>query len=198
MVRTNVCVPRGMALMALCIFCGCHATTMNSAQRVAAESPPAAAPLPQQSVPQAPEAIPMVDPYAGVPSKESAVQAPRCWSGTSAVPANSAMETIIYSAELRGRLDHQTGQRLTIEPLVVTSATLPVPGCKAKLSVEAKKVDGVSDWKDVGEVQVVTRVEFGMPVEVDIVDDDMAHRIARINRGPLAPGSKIRILWEWQ
>jgi len=107
------------------------------------------------------------------------------------------MEKVIYAAELRGRIDHQAGRRLTIEPLVVTSATLPVPGCKANLWVESKKKDGASDWMHVSEVQVVKRMEFGMPMEVDIVDEDIQHRIARINRGPLSPGSRIRILWEW-
>ena len=85
---------------------------------------------------------------------------------------------------------------MTIEPLVVTTSTLPEPGCLAQLWVEARQADGSTDWQHYAQIKVATALEFGVPLDVDLVDDD-GEDLENAALPVLRPGSRVRVQWEW-
>jgi len=209
MVWTNVYVQRGAALLALCFLWSCDASLMNPGQRIVTpeSSPQVALPvmpalpvaqalpvLPQAAPARAPETMPLVEPYdAGKPSEDAQVEE----SDDSSESETPGADTVVHYAEVRGRVERQAGQRLTIEPLLATSETWPVPGCMADLWVESKTAGGASDWEHFAEVKVVNRLELGMPMEVDIVDDVIEEHAVKQAHAKLSSGSRLRIQWQW-
>jgi hypothetical protein len=156
---------------------------------VAVESTPSAAASETTSTP---------DPYAtetvpiAVPLDEPLLESPPPCDESAALAPE-----IRHNAELRGTVDRQAGNRLTIEPLVVTSATFPVPGNEAHLWVESKEEADELGWRHVARVRVVTTLRFGMPMEVEMVNDKPKRSAENLALATLPLGSKVRIQWEW-
>ena len=194
MVKANVYAKRGSAFVALFFSLSCDATMRRPAQRVATiESvprTPSSVTSPEAIAESVPDTMTTQDPYEETPINKP-VDVP------DAGPPSAALVTVIHYAELRGRVDTHKGKRLTIDPLVITSATLPVPGYTADLWIEATEEDRTSDWRHFAAVKVATSLQFGMPMAVDILDDEMADNSDKPVRPTLPPGSKVRIQWEW-
>lgn len=117
------------------------------------------------------------DEYADVPTGQAAPAPPET--------------RIVHHAELRGRVEAFTGKQLTIEPLVMTSETLPVPGCMANLWVATNSESGEADWRYFSEVKVAASLHFGESMVLDILD------ASKPGRTMLSPGSRVRVQWEW-
>lgn len=197
MTRTNEGSKHGAMVMILLLFWGCDANTVRPPkQAVPVESatidPFANSVDPVVQAEKGPEAI-----VAGIEDKRAndnpanvAAVAP-----TECQPVESS--EVVHYAEMRGRIETHTGKRLTIEPLVVTSATLPVPGCMANMFIEMKNDAGQLDWRHFAEVRVASRLHFGMPMEVELVEPIHERQWVQATSETLAKGSRVRIQWVW-
>lgn len=196
MAKTNIGVVCVHILVLLLLGPACEPVTMRPAQTaqiaepaviVAEERPKAAFVV---EAPRAPHAAPDLypdEPPADVPEE--------------AVPVDEPTEapesvTVVHYAELRGRIETHAGKRLTIEPLVVTTSTLPEPGCLAQLWIEAKQPDGSTDWQHYAQIKLATALEFGVPMDVDVVDDD-GETLENAALPVLPRGSRVRVQWAW-
>lgn len=112
-------------------------------------------------------------------------------------PPASPSGEVIHLAELRGKIGKHDGNRLTIEPLVATSSTLPAAGSKAELWVESKQEDGEDDWQLFAEVEVTTTAHFGEDMNVKILAEDGDLGAEGLRLSTLALGSRVRLQWEW-
>jgi len=183
--------------MILLLFWGCDANTVRPAKEaVAVESATkdpelagAQATVPVEATPEPMVAAHEVKPSNENPSNKAEIAPTECR------PVESG--EVVHYAELRGRVETHAGKRLTIEPLVVTSATLPVPGCMANMFIEMKNDAGNLDWRHFAEVRVASRLHFGMPMEVELVDPIKERQWVQATTETLAPGSRVRIQWVW-
>jgi hypothetical protein len=196
MTRTNARTRgRGIGL-ALLLGGGCDAATIRPAREVVAveaemhqsAASSTAEVLPAVPVATASEAIVVVP--VDKPSDEEVLDS-EVEEQEECTPPQSG--EVVHYAELRGRIETQAGNRLTIEPLVVTSATLPVPGCLANMWIEAQNAEGNLDWRHFAEVKVATTLRFGMPMEVELIEPIKGHEKPEA----LPPGSRVRIQWMW-
>ncbi|HRI67967.1 MAG TPA: hypothetical protein PK156_27205 [Polyangium sp.] len=112
-------------------------------------------------------------------------------------PTLAPTPIVVHAAELRGRVELHAGKRLTIEPLVITSNTYPVPGCLAHLWIETPAEDGVADWKHFAEARVATPLLFGSPMELEILEDSAEVDEDKPTRPVLQKGVRVRVQWEW-
>lgn len=187
MTRTNVWASCVRVALALLFFVNCNAASLTPKQQAVVVEP-SAEPL-QSATEQAPEEEPSlaelrpVEPH-GPPTVEPPI-----------VPPPPPPEEV-HRAELRGRVETHEGKRLTIEPLMITSYTYPVPGSKAELFVESQQQDGTADWSHFAEVMVAARLHFGMSMELDIVEKEASNAAARALQ-KLPRGSRVRIQWAW-
>ncbi len=196
MAKTNIRVVCVNILVLLLLGTACEPVTMRPAQTaqivepavfVAEERPKAAIAI---ETPRLSHAAPDVypdEPPADVPEEALPVDGP--------TEAQESV-TVVHYAELRGRIETHAGKRLTIEPLVVTTSTLPEPGCLAQLWVEARQADGSTDWQHYAQIKVATALEFGVALDVDLVDDD-GEDLENAALPVLRPGSRVRVQWEW-
>lgn len=199
MARTNVRSKQGAMGVMVLIFWGCEATTTSIR--------PPNQPVTVESRMSEPEvvSIPTTNPVEAVPDAIVAVSEDKPSNENPTNTANTAptecapVESgeVVHYAELRGRVETHAGKRLTIEPLVVTSATLPVPGCLANMFIEMKNDDGQLDWRHFAEVRVASRMQFGMPMEVELVAPIKERQTVQATPEALAPGSRVRIQWVW-
>lgn len=203
MARTNVNTKHGLMGLILLFIWGCDATTTSIRppnQPVAVESrmsePEGAAVIPMDYDEAKPEAKPeqIVAVSEDKPANENPTNTAET-APTECEPVESG--EVVHYAELRGRVETHAGKRLTIEPLVVTSATLPVPGCLANMFIEMKNDDGQLDWRHFAEVRVASRVHFGMPMELELVESINESPNVQDTLEALAKGSRVRIQWVW-
>lgn len=203
MARTNVCSKQRAVGVILFFIWGCDATTTSIRppnQPVAVESrmsePEGAAVIPMEYVEAKPEAKPeaIVAASEDEPLNENPTNHAKT-APTECAPVESG--EVVHYAELRGRVETHAGKRLTIEPLVVTSATLPVPGCLANMFIEMPNDAGQLDWRHFAEVRVASRLHFGMPMEVELVAPIKDRPWVQATPEALAPGSRVRIQWVW-
>lgn len=175
----------GGAWLGLLFLLNCEATT-------AQQNPPAAyAEISSQSTtvpPPEPKIADSSDIYADA-EMPTAAESPPTDSVTT--------DEVVHRAELRGRVETQAGKRLTIEPLVVTSSTFPVPGCTANLWIAVTNSDGDLDWRHFADVRVANQIRFGEPVELDIIEIEKSAQTNDAATMPLPRGSRVRIQWEW-
>lgn len=197
MVGTCLRAKLGGAFLAFLCLSACEATTAPRPPQVVipeATAEPAISAAPNESTAES---------TADTTEEESdvyddaKVSADKPIAEATAPVAPPVPEVILHYAELRGRVEAQTGKRLTIEPLVVTSSTYPVPGCMANLWIEATNDRGEMDWRHIAEVRVATQLRFGMPVEVDIVENGKDVRPEKLARATVPAGSRVRIQWQW-
>lgn len=199
MARTNVCTKHGLMGLILLFIWGCDATMASIRppnQPVAVESrtsePEGAAVIPTDYVEAKPEAI--VAAPEDKPSNDNPTNTAET-APTECAPVESG--EVVHYAELRGRVETHAGKRLTIEPLVVTSATLPVPGCMANMFIEMTNDAGQLDWRHFAEVRVASRLHFGMPMEVEVIESIHESPNVQDASEALAKGSRVRIQWVW-
>lgn len=193
MARTNVWAKHGAMGLIWLLFWGCDATSIRPPNNaVAVESTTTTTPeivsaesTNQGEIVAAPE---------DTRSNENAPNTPEA-APTECTPVESG--EVVHYAELRGRVETFAGKRVTIEPLVVTSATLPVPGCLANMFIELKNDRGQLDWRHFSEVRVASRLHFGMPMEVELVEPIKETPKVQDTSEVLAKGSRVRIQWVW-
>lgn len=197
MTRTNGCAQRAGVALVLLILCHCGVASMGPKQPIVADDPSQ-----KQSTSTTEQGAtatePIVLPYPGATRDEMPIKKPSPDDAVPPPPIGSPppASTEVHLAELRGRVETHKGKRLTIEPLVITSNTFPVPGSTAVLWIESKQNNGQDDWREFAEVRVTARMHFGMPMEVDIVEKDAPSAQAQAPE-TLPRGSRVRIQWAW-
>lgn len=203
MARTNVCVAYSGVLGCVLFVFGCDVPAVTLPVPRVAAAPIVSAVVTQplivseEAMPTAPETKSVVGPNFAVLTDESRVHAgiaPEVITEPEAAPAPAALHT----AELRGRVELHMGKRLTIEPLVSTSSTYPVPGCSAHVWIEDSDENGATDWEIFAEARVTTPLVFGVPLELEIVDEYNDADDPKPARPALQKGSRVRVQWEWE
>ncbi|MBK9261224.1 MAG: hypothetical protein IPM54_15640 [Polyangiaceae bacterium] len=104
---------------------------------------------------------------------------------------------VVHVAALYGRVTVRTDNRLTIEPLVVTSSKLPAVGSKATLLVSAETKERAHAWLNLAEVKVATSVSYGNSFDVDFVAHDDKIDADELALHALTHGSHVRLDWKW-
>lgn len=203
MARANVySIGFGMAVPSLLLL-GCEAATLPArpwvvgaeSARVVFPAMPATNVMPREALAPAPppmtkSAPPPIEVHEPRPLPSPA-------PSPAEPPATGAPIEVVHHAELRGRIEARAGKRLTIEPLVATSSTLPTRGSRADLWVESRSEDGEPDWVLFAEVEVATEVVFGAPMGVDLRAEDGEPGAEGYSLDELPRGSRVRLEWSW-
>lgn len=201
MAKTNTGMVCANISILLLLSTACEPVALRPARTVPLVELPAVAVVQEQPQPRevvAGETLPMLPTSDEVYPDEPVVAEDSLETEPVDTPAEVAEATnVVHYAELRGRIETHTGKRLTIEPLVITSATLPVPGCMGQLWVDAKSEDGASNWRHFAQIRVATALRFGMSMDVEVVDEDTEFRRENPEIRTLVHGSRVRVEWEW-
>ena len=117
----------------------------------------------------------------------AAPPSPRVWT-----------EVIIHQADMHGKLVRRAGHRLTIEPLIATSAALPAKGNKGGLYRDATDADGNPRWLLLADVEVAESMTPGSDLQLDVVEEKEGARVeGKAAEDPFAPGACLMLRWQW-
>jgi len=195
-----------MILGVLLLFSGCamrEPAPPPSSLDAQAGARPAWSPPPQVHAPAAPDVVP----YAPVVAPPPPVRVP-AFAAPAATPAGAPepapplrparTEVIIHHADIHGNLVRRAGPRLTIEPLVATSSTLPAKGNKGGLYHQATGAGGDRQWLLVADVEVAESMTPGSSLQLDIVEvKDDALVEGEEAEDLFAPDTRLMLRWEW-
>jgi len=114
-------------------------------------------------------------------------------------PGKYTTEIVIHQAEVHGKVKLKAGKKLIVEPLVATSTTNPQKGNKAAVfrSIGKRGTDG--DWLLIaeGEVAETWIAGSGKNIEVNVLDEKKDALIDGKPAFHFAPGTVVRVRWEW-
>lgn len=223
MARTNGCWIRTGVLVSVLFLFGCDAM-MAPAGRIVAVGPmqrlpeavpaapvqcvavpsqmtthpqmktlPDAPPLPPPVTPSLPDIAPASSPLGNAIDSDEPVET----DSIALAHEDVEPDQVVHVATLHGRVTAYAGKRLTIEPLVSTSSTLPEVGSRAELSIMPASEGTVSDWLNFAEVELVDAVTFGEPFHADIVATADDPGAAAHPFETLSPGARVRLEWTW-
>ncbi|EYF07710.1 hypothetical protein [Chondromyces apiculatus] len=106
-------------------------------------------------------------------------------------------EVVIHQADIHGKIKARAGKRIVVEPLVLTSPTLPVKGNKAGLYRVLEPEGGKAEMLLIADVNVATSMELGDSVALDLVDEKKDVLIAGKKTNHYVPGTKVLVRYEW-
>ncbi len=106
-------------------------------------------------------------------------------------------EIIIHQAEIHGKIKLRAGKKLVVEPLVATSATVPLKGNKAEIFRVTGKSGTESDWLLIADGEIAADWVVGKNVEVNVTDEKKDALIDGKPAFHFAPGTMVRVRWQW-
>ncbi|AKT40289.1 hypothetical protein [Chondromyces crocatus] len=106
-------------------------------------------------------------------------------------------EVVIHHADIHGKIKARAGKRLLVEPLVVTSRTLPVKGNKANLYRVVEPEGGEVEMLLIAEANVALDMEMGKSIALDIVDEKKDVLVSGRKTNHYIPGTKVLLRYEW-